>query len=255
MNQFQATAVNINYPTFGKWLSYYYRAWTGQEPKCILREFNNFHMKNDPFDDKTYQQFKDDVLSYWCYIKDATDELGLVACRIFGICVNAASMPKALNMSKLRADITYQHRHELDDLFSTFFNTASTHDNTTTQTMHNNAAITQTTHSDTTSTQMTRNNTTLTHSNTNIDSSDKTQNEQDNKDEDNEECDLPYISKEEFGEYLQEWIEMLDEEEEADIIEDQDDYVELDDIIYPAIDENAKWKLFGLFCSLELPFH
>ncbi|CAG8836551.1 20678_t:CDS:2, partial [Gigaspora margarita] len=94
LNQFQATAVNISYPTFGKWLSYYYRAWTGQEPKCILREFNNFRIKNYPFDDKTYQQFKDDVLSYWCYAKDATDELGLVACRIFGICVNAASVER-----------------------------------------------------------------------------------------------------------------------------------------------------------------
>ncbi|RIB04754.1 hypothetical protein C2G38_2283078 [Gigaspora rosea] len=175
-------------------------------------------------------------------------------------------------MSKLRADITYQHRHEPDDLFSTFFNTASTHVNTTmhdnahsdttsTQMTHDNTTLTQTIHSNTTSTQMTHNNTTLTqtiHSNTNIDSSDKTQNENlgaDNKDEDNEECDLPYISKAEFGEYLQEWVEMLDEEEEADIIEDQGDYIELDDIIHPAIDENAKWKLSGLFCSLELPFH
>ncbi|KAF0536084.1 hypothetical protein F8M41_009346 [Gigaspora margarita] len=94
--------------------------------------------------------------------------------------------------------------------------------------MHDNA------HSDTTSTQMTHDNTTLTqtiHSNTNIDSSDKTQNEHlgaDNKDEDNEECDLLYISEAEF---------------------------ELDDITHSAIDENAKWKLSGLFCSLELPFH
>ncbi|CAG8657340.1 2874_t:CDS:2 [Gigaspora margarita] len=164
-------------------------------------------------------------------------------------------IPKALNMSKLRANITYQHRREPDNLFFTFFNTASTYDNTTTQTMHNNTAITQTTHSNTASTQMTHDNTTT---NTNIESSDKTQNkhlDEDNKDEDNEECDLPYISKAKFGEYLQEWVEMLDEEKEADIIEDQDDYVELDDIIHPANDENAKWKLSGLFCSLELPFH
>ncbi|KAF0532140.1 hypothetical protein F8M41_011418 [Gigaspora margarita] len=163
-------------------------------------------------------------------------------------------------MSKLRVDITYQHRREPDDLFSTFFNTASTQDNTTTQTIRNNAAITQT-HSDTNSTQMAHDNTTLTqttHSNTNIDPSDKTQNEdlgEDNKDEDNEECDLPYISEAEFGEYLQEWVEMLDKEEEADIIKDQDNYIELDDIIHLAIDKTANWKLFGLFCSLELPFH
>ncbi|CAG8813687.1 30731_t:CDS:2 [Gigaspora margarita] len=104
------------------------------------------------------------------------------------------------------------------------------HDNTITQTIYNNTAIIQTTYN-------------------------KTQNKQDNKDEDNEEYDLPYIFEAEFGEYLQEWVEMLDEEEEADIIKDQDDYVELDDIIHLAIDENAKWKLSGLFCSLELPFY
>ncbi|CAG8835016.1 45841_t:CDS:2, partial [Gigaspora margarita] len=137
INQFQAIAVNISYPTFGKWLSYYYYAWT------------------------------DDVLSYWCYAKDATNKLELVACRIF----------------------------------------ASMHYNTTTQTMHNNAAIIQTTHN-------------------------KTQNEQNNKDEDNKECDLAYITEAEF--------EILNEEEEADIIKNQDDYIELDDIIHLAIDENAK---------------
>ncbi|CAG8834276.1 17509_t:CDS:2, partial [Cetraspora pellucida] len=64
-------------------------------PKCILSEFNNFCLKNSPFDDKTYQQFEDeDVLSYWCYVKDATNELGLVAYRIFSICVNAASVER-----------------------------------------------------------------------------------------------------------------------------------------------------------------
>ncbi|CAG8811623.1 44872_t:CDS:1, partial [Gigaspora margarita] len=161
-------------------------------------------------------------------------------------------IPKALNMSKLHADITYQHCCEPDDFFSTFFNTVSTHDNTS---MHDNV------HSNTTSTQMMHNNTTLTqtiHSNTNIDSLNKTQNEHlgaDNKDKDNEECNLPYISEAEFGEYLQEWVEILDEEKEADIIKDQDDYIELDDITHLAIDENTKWKLSGLFCSLKLPFH
>ncbi|CAG8743380.1 7346_t:CDS:1, partial [Cetraspora pellucida] len=104
---------------------------------------------------------------------------------------------KAFNISKLYADITYQHRHEPDDLFSTFFNITLMHDNTTTQTIYNNA------HS-TTSTQIMHNNVTLTqiiHSNTNIDLSDKRQNEhlgEDNKDENNEECDLPYISEAEF---------------------------------------------------------
>ncbi|RIB12787.1 hypothetical protein C2G38_2041538 [Gigaspora rosea] len=121
--------------------------------------------------------------------------------------------------------------------------------------MHANA---QTTHSSSISTQMNNNSNLIqtTHSN-NIDSSDKIQNVdlgEDNKDKDNEECDLPYISEAEFGEYLQEWVKML-EEEKVDIIKDQYDSVELDDVIHPAKDENAKWKLSGLFCSLELPFH
>ncbi|CAG8681847.1 24936_t:CDS:1, partial [Gigaspora rosea] len=57
----------------------------------------------------------------------------------------------------------------------------------------------------------------------NIDLSNKIQNVdlgEDNKDENNEEYELPYISEAEFGEYLQEWVEML-EEEKVDIIEDQ----------------------------------
>ncbi|CAG8847144.1 44182_t:CDS:2, partial [Gigaspora margarita] len=136
-------------------------------------------------------------------------------------------IPKALNISKLRADIAYQHRCELDDLFSTFLNATLTHDNT---------ILAQTIHSSTISTQM-NDNTTLTqttHSN-NTDLDEIQNVHLDNKDEDNEECDLPYISEAEFSEYLQEW--------EVDIIEDQYDSVELDDVIHLAIDKNAKWNL------------
>ncbi|CAG8800794.1 4528_t:CDS:1, partial [Cetraspora pellucida] len=46
-------------------LSYYYHAWTGQEPKCILHEFNNYRLKQYSFDDETYQQFENKILSYW----------------------------------------------------------------------------------------------------------------------------------------------------------------------------------------------
>ncbi|CAG8765264.1 10732_t:CDS:2, partial [Dentiscutata erythropus] len=78
-------------------------------------------------------------------------------------------------MSKLYADITYQHCYELDDFFSTFFNTASTHNNTTTQTTYNNATIIQT-------------------HNKHLDK---------DKNKSNKECDLSHISEAEFGEYLQ----------------------------------------------------
>jgi len=42
MEQFNNSVSNINYPEFGKWLMYYYHAWSGKEPKCILREFDDF---------------------------------------------------------------------------------------------------------------------------------------------------------------------------------------------------------------------
>ncbi|CAG8795003.1 9942_t:CDS:1, partial [Racocetra fulgida] len=84
----------------------------------------------------------------------------------------------------------------------------------------------------------------IANSNNNISSLDKTQNEylgEDNKEiEDNEECDLTYISEMEFGEYLQGWVEMLNKEEKADIIKDQNDLVELNNSTYLALDKDAK---------------
>jgi hypothetical protein len=85
---------NVNYLAFGKWLMYYYRAWSGKEPKCILREFDDFRLAKFPFDLESYRQFNHDIWRYWCYVSDSTNELGLVACRIFGICVNAASVER-----------------------------------------------------------------------------------------------------------------------------------------------------------------
>ena len=60
----------------------------------------------------------------------------------------------------------------------------------------------------------------------------------------------------EFSEYLQDWVDMLKEEELA--INDENEFDEdhiIDDITHPAIDDNAKWELITLFKNdLELPF-
>ena len=58
MNYFRDKSV-INYSKLGKYLIYYYRAWSGKESTCILREFNDFSMRVYPFDDNTYSQFDD----------------------------------------------------------------------------------------------------------------------------------------------------------------------------------------------------
>ena len=93
MHQFK-TNLNINYITFGKWLTYYYKAWFKKESICILRELDNFRLEKYPFDNNTYKQFNGDIWKYWCFVEPCTTELGLVACRLFGICVNAASVER-----------------------------------------------------------------------------------------------------------------------------------------------------------------
>ena len=47
----------INYSKLGKYLIYYYRAWSGKEPTCILHEFSDFSISVYSFDDNTYNQF------------------------------------------------------------------------------------------------------------------------------------------------------------------------------------------------------
>ncbi|CAG8837098.1 9821_t:CDS:2, partial [Gigaspora margarita] len=67
--------------------------------------------------------------------------------------------------------------------------------------------------------------------------------------EDNEELS---ISEEDFGEYLQGWAELLEEEQDN---EDRVNIEDLDDIVHPALDKDAKWQLENLFVTLELPSH
>ena len=62
-----------------------------------MREFDNFRLGKYPFDYNTYKQFNGDVWQYWCFAETSTSELGLVACRLFGICINAASVERLWN--------------------------------------------------------------------------------------------------------------------------------------------------------------
>ncbi|CAG8661304.1 2174_t:CDS:2, partial [Diversispora eburnea] len=69
--------------------------WTGCDPQYILVEFDDFSQgKNYPFDNETIYQFENNIYKYWCWIKDAYLEIGTVTSRIFGICVNAASVER-----------------------------------------------------------------------------------------------------------------------------------------------------------------
>ena len=78
------------------------------------------------------------------------------------------------------------------------------------------------------------------------------------EEEDNNDDDSTNLEKE-FGNYLQGWAEMLEEEtlkfqnDEIDEIEELNE-ITVNDVIHPAIDPNAKWNLDSLFKELELPF-
>ncbi|CAG8855470.1 26404_t:CDS:1, partial [Gigaspora margarita] len=67
--------------------------WTGKNSTCILREFHNFSMKISPFDDSSYDHFND-IWNYWSFVGASTNELGVVACQLYGICVNAAAVER-----------------------------------------------------------------------------------------------------------------------------------------------------------------
>ena len=81
-------------------------------------------------------------------------------------------------------------------------------------------------------------------------------NPEENPENDEEEEDLANLEKE-FGNYLQGWTEMLEEETlrfQNDEDNEIDELNEITDIAHPAIDPNAKWNLDSLFKKLELSF-
>jgi len=94
MSKFKDNISNLNHVYLSKWLIYYYEAWTKSKSKSILREFDNFRKSKYPFDDQTINQFEDNILEFWGWVVPLAKELEYVAQRIFGICVNAASVER-----------------------------------------------------------------------------------------------------------------------------------------------------------------
>ncbi|CAB4394015.1 unnamed protein product [Rhizophagus irregularis] len=139
-------------------------------------------------------------------------------------------------MSKLRADITYSHH------------------------LHNNPTSIEPTLDidDTNKTDVNQNPSSLENSKDNDpvgileDSSEPI-----GEDSDEETTELPLEN--DFGEYLQGWAEMLEEEENVGFDEEssEENNISLDDVTHPANDTNAKWPLAILFnndISTGLPF-
>src|SRR6266498_5081323 len=133
-------------------------------------------------------------------------------------------------MSKLRANITYNHHLHNDSL-----STELTIDiNNTKQNSDNLNNLENINDSD--------NNLVLEEEDPDFEKSDK-------------EADRSQL-KNEFAEYLQNWVEILEEEENAEFNDfDENDNSILENITHLAIDVNAKWALENLFKdNINLPF-
>ncbi|GET62807.1 ribonuclease H-like domain-containing protein [Rhizophagus irregularis DAOM 181602=DAOM 197198] len=179
-------------------LAYLIQFWTNyedtqlfeKESTCILREFDDFRLEKYPFNYNIYKQFNGDIWEYWYFTETSTNELGLVACRLFGICVNAASV---------------EHLWSCMGFL---------------QTNRRNRLKKHRINSSTSSTLITP-------------------------------------LKNEFGDYLQKWAEMLEEEankNEEYETDELDIFIETNKITHPVIDSDAKWKLKSIFKELEFPF-
>ncbi|POG56626.1 hypothetical protein GLOIN_2v1849217 [Rhizophagus irregularis DAOM 181602=DAOM 197198] len=237
--------LQISYLHIGKWLVYYYKAWTGKDPISILKEFDDFSQGTKyPFDDASISQFKNDIHRYWCWVRSAYPEIGTVVARIFGICVNAASVERlwssigflhtkarnrlkfsrVLNMAKLKADITYKRRKQESILLKS--TTANINleqhinlDNLDEQNKENDSNI------------------------NNRDELNHTESEE-SDDDDNEDTNIE--------EQFQNQINQIggDDDDELDI-----DDINVENIEHPAQNKDAKWRLDTMFKdNLHCPF-
>jgi hypothetical protein len=91
---FRITTENLNFTYLAQFITYYYKAWFGCWPICILLELEEYRKQNYLFDLTIYEQFGENILGFWEFASSSTRELGPLAIHLFGICVNAASVER-----------------------------------------------------------------------------------------------------------------------------------------------------------------
>ncbi|GBC06178.1 hypothetical protein RclHR1_06670018 [Rhizophagus clarus] len=252
LTYFNSTIENLLFTTLGRYLTYYYKAWFQKRPTRLLLDFENYRQKNEPFDDETFSQFGDDVFKFWKYVEGDYKELAGVALRIFGICVNSASVErmwssmgffhtnrrnrlnndKVLSMSKLHASINFSFRKkELQKNQAEFLDLNAK----PVETEFSNLQIL-----DNDSAEVLQ------------------QNPVDNNDDGNVESENDILTSERWEKELAEWEEMLTEEEvsrleEEEALRDNPGSLRgdlLTEYTHLAIDTRAKWQLKTLFSSV-----
>ncbi|RHZ47354.1 hypothetical protein Glove_585g38 [Diversispora epigaea] len=207
---------NINYTTIG------------QHSKCIPRELKNFRLELYPFNLATWNQFNGDIYRYWSFACASTNELGFVACRVFGICVNAASVERLWScMGFLQSN----RCNRLSNTKALEIKEIVTNENE--QTIEQGDVKI------------------LSYGSQDLFLSEEIDEEMEITNEESNDLEDDF---ENYLNYLQEWINMLEDEKKSmDELEEINNN-ETENITYPAIDLNAKWELSTLFNKLNLPF-
>ncbi|GES75581.1 ribonuclease H-like domain-containing protein [Rhizophagus clarus] len=129
---FNSELNNLSFTFLGRYLIYYYKAWFKKCPLRLLLDFEDYRQKIEPFNNEILEQFGDDAFKFWGYVQGDYKELAAVALKLFGMCVNAASVErmwssmgflhmahrnrlknkKVLAMSQLRAAINFSLREK-----------------------------------------------------------------------------------------------------------------------------------------------
>jgi hypothetical protein len=94
LTKFRDNINDLTWTHIGQWCKYYYEAWFNKRPISILAELVKYKRKEDPYDDDSFAQFKNNLIDFWESTSGIGPELASIAIHIYGICVNSASVER-----------------------------------------------------------------------------------------------------------------------------------------------------------------
>nr|CAG8525534.1 857_t:CDS:2 [Entrophospora candida] len=93
------------------WLIYYYDSWFNEKSTSILFEFEKYNQMKFPYSNDIFNQYKRNLLLYWSSLSRDNNELAKLACHVFGMCVNSASVERLFSKMKLIHTPSRNHLH------------------------------------------------------------------------------------------------------------------------------------------------
>ncbi|CAG8660257.1 4383_t:CDS:2, partial [Scutellospora calospora] len=87
--------------------------------KSNITNLNHVYFTNFPFDEQSISHFKKEIFQFWSWATPDAKELAFVAQRIFGICVNAASVEYNTNFTELSSS---DNKFKSEDIEERVFN-------------------------------------------------------------------------------------------------------------------------------------